>query len=462
MIHDVRKALTLLAMTFGLLCLASNIARAESWFEMLVMPGELAEAHAKLQSNCQNCHSSFDQGTQPGLCLNCHKDVAADVTAKTGFHGRSPEAVALACSTCHNDHQGRAFNMVPLDPETFDHSKTDFALVGAHAAAPCESCHLPGKKLSQAPSACIDCHKADDAHNGTLGTDCASCHGSIRWAEVKEFDHTKTKFPLIGRHADLNCDACHEAQVWKGLPVDCVGCHKIDDVHKDRFGPDCAACHETAKWVQVRFAHDRDTKFALTGKHKTTACEGCHLLGADPKKTPQDCVGCHLADDVHKASLGTDCASCHGTNDWVQQIKFDHDLTKMPLLGMHAVVPCEGCHVSKAFGTADTACASCHMVDDVHKAALGQDCATCHNPNGWAFWRFDHDIQTDFALTGAHKNLTCEACHTPGTEATKVKTVCAECHQKQDVHKGAFGSNCGACHQTTSFKGAKLQLKPAP
>ncbi len=458
----MRAILTFLALIVGFSWLAAGASQAETWFEALVMPGKLATAHAKLESKCENCHGSFAQDTQPKLCLNCHETVAADVATGAGFHGRAPEARALSCSSCHDDHQGRDFNMVPLDAETFDHSWTDFSLVGAHTAASCESCHLTGKKFAEAPSACVDCHKLNDPHKGALGTDCSSCHVGTRWDEVKAFDHSKTKFPLVGSHVTLNCDSCHAAEVWTGLPIDCIGCHMIDDVHENRFGADCATCHESGDWAKVRFEHDRDTDFALTGKHLETDCTGCHLPGGDAAKTTTDCIGCHQADDVHKSTLGEDCASCHGTESWVQEVVFDHDLTQMPLLGLHAIVPCEGCHNSKAFSEVDIACVSCHIGDDVHKAALDTDCATCHNPNGWVFWRFDHGTQTDFLLTGAHNGLVCEACHTPGTVATDVPVACAECHQKEDIHKGTFGANCEACHGTDTFKGAQLRLPATP
>lgn len=462
MVWLMRPLQTVFALIFASAALLAQGAAAESLFEKLVMPGDLAAAHSKLQSNCQNCHTSFDKGTQPELCLNCHKTVAADVTVGTGFHGRSPEAKALACSTCHNDHQGVDFNLLPLDRETFDHALTDFALAGAHAATDCQSCHVAGKKFAQAPSGCIDCHKKIEPHKGALGTDCARCHSETHWAEVKAFDHSTTQFALVGAHLKLECNSCHVGEVWKGLPKTCVECHKIDDVHQGRFGADCESCHAPAKWVDVKFSHDRDTKFALTGKHKTADCAACHAAGTDPVKTPQDCIGCHRAEDVHKASLGTDCAGCHSTSNWRQEVKFDHGLTKMPLIGLHAVVPCEGCHIGKDFAAADVGCISCHAAKDVHKAALGPNCAACHTPNGWAFWKFDHDQQTKFALTGAHKGLTCNACHLAGTVPEKVSVVCASCHEKQDVHKGSFGVNCAACHKTSGFEGAKLQLAPGP
>lgn len=425
------------------------------------MPGELASDHAKLETDCENCHNSFDQSGQSALCLDCHKTVAADVKAKIGFHGRSSEVQALACSTCHNDHQGRDFALIQLDPETFDHAMTDFPLVGGHVGVECSTCHLPGKKFAEAPSDCAACHKESDPHKGALGPKCGDCHTGTRWQDVRDFDHSKTRFALDGKHVGLVCDACHDAQVWKGLPLTCEGCHLIDDAHDDRF-PACGKCHDTKAWKQSRFDHNKDSKFALTGAHAKTDCTDCHKPGEAADKAPASCAGCHAEDDVHRAALGTDCAACHGTAAWDGDVVFDHDLTRLPLLGLHAVVPCESCHSSKDFAAAEPACDTCHAADDVHKTALGTNCGSCHTPNGWAFWQFDHDLETDFALTGGHKGLACDACHVMDTVASKLSSDCVTCHRLDDVHKGAFGDRCESCHTTSDFKQAKLKLKASP
>jgi hypothetical protein len=80
----------------------------------------------------------------------------------------------------------------------------------------------------------------------------------------------------------------------------------------------------------------------------------------------------------------------------------------------------------------------------------------CHNPNAWELWRFDHDAQTQFPLTGAHRGLTCHACHTT-KNVTKIVLGkdCYACHQKDDVHLGSLGRTCERCHVTASFKEVK-------
>ena len=80
--------------------------------ESVLAPGKLAQAHAKLEEDCQKCHVRFDRSAQDRLCMDCHKDVGQDMRAKAGFHGRlKPQT----CKTCHGDHKGRDVPLVSLD-----------------------------------------------------------------------------------------------------------------------------------------------------------------------------------------------------------------------------------------------------------------------------------------------------------------------------------------------------------
>ena len=76
-----------------------------------------------------------------------------------------------------------------------------------------------------------------------------------------------------------------------------------------------------------------------------------------------------------------------------------------------------------------------------------------------AAWRFDHDKATRFALTGAHRNVECDACHRAGDGGRAVAAAarggCQQCHRRDDPHRGQFGSDCGQCHDTASFADLK-------
>jgi hypothetical protein len=419
--------------------------------EKLVMPGPLAEAHARYEDDCGRCHEAFDKKQQRRLCLACHDTVAKDLERKEGFHGRTREAATVECRHCHPDHAGRDADILGLDIETFDHAVTDFVLRDAHSRAECSACHPSGRKHRDAPVECSGCHRSDDPHRGALGERCADCHAEGGWRRAR-FDHGRTRFALAGAHARTACAACHPDQHYAGTPRTCSACHAVDDVHRGQRGARCEQCHDSARWERARFDHGAATGFVLRGLHTRLGCESCHAGGVFSRRLSTDCVGCHRSDDPHDGKQGTACERCHHEDGWQRDVRFDHDLTDFPLLGLHGVVACEQCHASASYEGAPNACAECHTRDDAHAGRLGADCAACHNPNGWGLWSFDHAAQTRFALDGAHAGLACDACHLrPPGEVPAISASCSSCHARDDVHRGAFGARCELCHSTSDF-----------
>ncbi len=434
---------------FGIMSTQSVLA--ESWFEKLVMPGELITGHANLEKDCRNCHESFSQHTQSRLCLGCHKPIAADIDARKGFHGRQPTIRDTECRHCHTDHKGRQADIVGLDPQTFRHDVTDFPLKGAHVSVACESCHQAGKPRRTAPLECVGCHKKDEPHGGRLGKTCDGCHSVDAWKPTLSFDHGRTKFPLVGAHKSIACRTCHSDEQWKGLDVACVTCHRLKDAHGGRYGEKCETCHGSEKWSAIRFDHDKATKFPLLGEHRKLNCNACHTGNIYRDKLQTACVSCHKKQDVHQSQLGSACERCHTEKGWRQKVDFDHDLTSFPLIGLHAAVPCEGCHVTQEYKTTPRSCTACHK-DIHHEGRLGSRCEACHNPNGWKLFQFDHGKQTRFPLMGAHSSLSCHACHREKNPPTLVLPQdCYSCHSQDDIHRGAFGRNCATCHSTAAF-----------
>jgi hypothetical protein len=231
-------------------------------------------------------------------------------------------------------------------------------------------------------------------------------------------------------------------------------------VHQGTLGKKCAACHVTADWKKVVFKHNKVTRFPLKKRHNKLACRTCHM-GPDPKKEKLGtaCFTCHQKDDVHKGQEGKLCNGCHNEAGWGAEVFFDHDLTRFPLIGLHATASCEECHLTRKYRNTVLECIGCHKPKDVHEGRLGIDCKLCHNPNGWAFWRFDHDRQTDYRLDGAHLGLDCRACHRKVAEREiNLPTACFSCHRKDDVHRRSFGTRCERCHTTDSFK-APIQFR---
>jgi len=441
-----------------LACMLSGPALAQSWFDRLVMPGPLIQGHADHEKECNKCHEPFSKGSQTQLCMNCHKDIAADRQQKRGLHGRRPDAVKAECKHCHTEHKGRDADIVAFDRETFDHGFTDFILKGAHRTTRCDGCHKPAVAYRKAPPFCIDCHKTNEPHKGQLGEKCDACHSEESWRTVKPFDHSQTKFELTGAHAKVACNACHAGERYKGVSTICGDCHQLQDVHGGRYGMKCDNCHRPEKWDVIHFDHDRQTKFALRGGHRKVECGACHKGDLYRDKLSTACSSCHAKDDPHKGQLGSQCETCHNETGWRQKVDFDHDLTHFPLIGLHGLVPCEECHRTPSFKDTSTKCVSCHE-DSYHKGRLGADCGQCHNPNGWKLWRFDHDRQTNYPLTGAHRRLTCHFCHQESSIGKKISlsTSCYACHAADDAHQGNFGTTCDKCHTTETFKPGGLR-----
>ena len=447
----MRAALRILAIGAAMALLPAVAAHAESLFEKLVMPGEVIEGHAKYEKQCASCHEPFSKVNQKRLCLDCHKDIAKDIDAKKGMHGKRPDIAKVECKHCHTDHVGRKADIVQFDTQTFNHMFSDFELKGRHQTTQCAGCHVAQKKYSEALSTCIGCHKKDDSHKGELGQECARCHTEDGWRKQKPFDHSKTKFPLEGAHKDVQCAVCHAGERYKDLPRACVDCHKAQDPHASRYGAKCETCHASKKWTDVSFDHSK-TKFPLKGEHKKVKCDTCHTGDLYKDKLATTCISCHKKNDPHKGQLGAKCETCHAETGWRTKVAFDHDLTKFPLIGLHAAVPCEECHRTGAYKDTPRTCETCHK-DQRHEGRLGANCARCHNPNGFALWRFNHDKETKFPLTGSHKGLQCHACHaTKNTTKVSAPTTCFGCHSGDDAHRGAFGRSCETCHVTETFR----------
>ncbi len=425
--------------------------------ETALMPGQVIEGHAKWEEDCAKCHARFNKGAQTKLCLDCHREVTKDVAQKQGYHGRFKEE--RECRECHTEHKGRRENIAPITGQTFNHEQTDFPLKGAHAdakKAECKACHKPKVKYRDTPADCYACHKKDDKHKGSVGPACADCHTERNWKETR-FDHSKTRFLLRGKHADVKCVDCHADERYKNTPMDCYACHKKDDYHKGVFGPKCETCHGERDWKTSSFNHDKDTTYPLKGKHTKTKCESCHKVPVGKEKTPAACYACHKKDDKHKGNYGEKCENCHIEKDW-KSIPFDHDRdTKYPLKGKHKTTKCESCHKGRLYkDKTPTTCYACHKKDDKHKGNYGEKCENCHIEKDWKSIPFDHDRDTKYPLLGKHKPLKCESCHKGHLYKEKLKTTCYACHENDDKHKGQEGTKCEECHNERSWKETKF------
>jgi len=392
---------------------------------------------------CAKCHKKEKKYREaPSKCVACHK--------KNDTHkGR----LGKDCATCHNAKSWAKAR--------FDHKKTDFPLKFKHKKVTCGVCH-PGGRYKKTPLDCYTCHVINDVHNKEYGKKCKDCHTARSWKKYK-FDHEKTDFPLKFRHKKVDCNACHKGRFYgdkktgkikktKKIKKTCYECHKNDDEHKGRYGKKCKTCHSPKGWAKFTFDHDK-TKFALKDRHRKVACVKCHMGRAYGAKKVRTCDACHGKDDIHRGREGRDCSSCHNQRGWGKDVVFDHDITKFPLIGLHAVTLCEQCHDRADYKRVSVKCNACHKEDDKHKGGLGEECGVCHNPNGWRLWSFDHEAETEYTLDGKHKGLACGACHKKNIwKKDSTPDDCFSCHHDDDTHRGAFGLNCRRCHTTESFR----------
>lgn len=463
----------------AVLMLSSQGAAADS-AETALMPGKVIEGHAKYEEECKNCHKRFDKSAQTGLCLDCHKETAADVRSHKGYHGRLKDN---ECRPCHTDHKGRNAKIVIFDKTSFKHDETGYILEDKHKTAKCEGCHKPKLKYRETPSKCDSCHKNDDAHKGKLGLECDSCHNVKGWKK-STFDHEKSKFKLIGgKHADVECKKCHFDKAlnldktFKGAAKDCNSCHRKDDQakgHKGRYGEKCETCHTDRGWKVLHFGHDKETKYVLRDKHVQVKCDSCHVPAKPLYKQnlPTKCVACHRKDDKekgHQGKLGEKCESCHTEKSWKTD-DFDHDKnTKYPLKGKHRDAKCDTCHKGGVAGNAykkaleelETTCVGCHRKDDQekgHKGNYGVTCESCHTEKDWKNRVFDHTRDTKYKLQDKHVQVKCKSCHVPDKPlyGQKLETSCISCHRKDDVHKNQLGQKCETCHTEESWTKAKF------
>jgi len=457
----------------------------------LTSPGALATAHANIDGddNCGKCHEAGKQVVAK-LCLDCHKDLAAELGASRGLHGKQYKG--KACEECHVEHLGKNARLVRWPGgamEKLDHGLTGWALEGGHTKPACLDCHKKASPLGKSQfvatsTACASCHK--DPHAGKFGGDCVRCHGMSEWKgfERKAFDHKLAKYELTGKHTTVACEKCHLGTPPKWKPVEfatCEACHQ--DPHKGEFKPKaCASCHETSSWEaasdKMRTQHP---KLSLANGHAKLKCETCHDKGNDkPPSKGLACVGCHSP--VHTAPFGRTCEGCHASIRWVglpENIGRDnHGKTRYPLTGKHVTTACADCHLKTkpqaqryrrlAFDT----CAGCHP--DVHagefKQRAGGECAQCHTVNGFVPTKFgvlDHE-KTAFPLQGRHVATPCSQCHTgarPRTTFTVQKRDCASCHENphgtqfaQEMAKGG----CASCHTPVDWHQSKIDHSTFP
>ncbi|MFH1810308.1 MAG: hypothetical protein ABIJ09_16300 [Pseudomonadota bacterium] len=359
---------------------------------------KLRGAHAK--TSCLKCHPAREVEATASAILPPVKP-----TQVVDYRGVG----ARGCASCHSDvHRGKfgqrcerchvetswSRTHISKAQKSF-HDKSRFPLRGLHEVARCGTCH-PAKKggglqtRGLAFERCDDCHR--DAHFGQVadeggrGTACERCHDEQGFYPPRYnlARHDKGPYPLEGAHRAVACNACHPPDPERfsaKLPASvrdapepvrrtelynftrlrrpevtstrCDSCHR--DVHGGQFArgepvKPCSACHQLDSFAQPRFDHDRDSRFALTGKHREASCARCHQRRQERveyRGTARVCATCHT--DVHRGQFGDlTCERCHDTQKFKPSrfVHGDPAFGDITLTGAHARVPCARCHPS--------------------------------------------------------------------------------------------------------------------
>ena len=361
-------------------------------------------SHAEIGNDCAQCHPEPWSSEYMGdRCVRCHTDIGKELPDQSTIHGAlKGDSATLNCRTCHHDHRGSTALLTEVASNDFPHAVTGFALT-SH------------QKLNDTTAfTCLDCHPSDF-----------------------EFD-----------------------------PTICVTCHlKVDNVftiaHGLQFSENCLACHD-GKDTYGKAFDPAQARFALMGKHTGLLCTQCHLNArsiVDLQSAPTDCQNCHQKDDPHPRGTSFECATCHNTNGWEENVAFDHQLAaNFKLEGKHTGVTCDKCHTTHhLFIGAPTDCVACHEKEDPHEQRYGTRCDDCHIPTGWQEnVKFDHNLAVNFKLEGKHISVPCEQCHTIPHQFIGTPIDCFACHEKEDKHNGEYGTNCGACHDPSEWKNATV------
>jgi hypothetical protein len=402
----------LFAITMLALGLFAGIARGDDFLKS--SPGELSASHASLdkQGACDTCHEA-DRSVSVAKCLGCHDHAKLKrrIDANQGLHA-SAGVKGRDCKLCHQEHRGRSFDLMGWKgiggQQGFDHARGGWALQGKHAVTDCARCHKTVNRQGLrtfvgTDRTCGTCHTKENPHGPLRQAllKCERCHSEASWRPPKskqDFDHddaNQAAMKLEGSHGDVACVKCHPKAAFKLAAFDngnCVQCHQSPHGGQLFDSKRCTSCHSATlrSMREVRFDHKKETGYAILGKHAQLECAKCHTKALGKRKPTGSCETCHAEDHKHGKRF-------------------------------------------EKFGNPPA-------------------CSTCHSQRAWkASFQFNHQTNTNFALTAKHAAAPCRSCHrgkSPSDfERFDLKNGCVGCHRHEKAHGGKFKNDqCLTCH----------------
>ncbi len=221
----------------------------------------LRGAHAGAE--CKECHTASLEAPLSRACAGCHQDV------HQGEFGHQ-------CQGCHSEQ-----NWLPLF-NVDAHRRTNFPLVGRHAAIPCTECHtdMTNRGFARETVNCLNCHQ--NAYQATaatqvnhvqmgFGTACGACHTGLAWQGAHFPEHDSCFLINSGSHSGIACLTCH-SNLFRARPTGT--CNTNTET--------CTSCH--AHLCAAMDAQHTPAKLAAAGLTDPSAysckdlkCYQCHL-----------------------------------------------------------------------------------------------------------------------------------------------------------------------------------------
>ncbi len=219
------------------------IKHLAAW-QRLASPGDLSAAHRRLEGDCGACHTTVI-GASRTKCIACHAtEERLLIWPELTFH-----ASVSDCRACHPEHLGASAPSTRMD-------HVALATMGLGLLTSGES--EVGRSVAQHLSSWI------------------------------------AESPVGGDGGRASRLAPAEAVLR------CATCHAKSDAHREMFGNDCGACHETSGWVIPEYRHPSSASTDCAQCHRAPPCHHtphfgrvCRPVAGKPNAEVRDCHSCH-------------------------------------------------------------------------------------------------------------------------------------------------------------------------
>lgn len=380
--------------------------------------GKMSSAHAVLATKCDACHlrtaGSFSAKANDRACLACHD----------GPIHHANQAFTPNCSSCHEEHQGRARLAATADAScTQCHAHLTTASGPAKYAREIENFGSGHPEFAALRPGVVDPgtiklnHAIHMRHNlagpnGPVQLDCDDCHRPPTSAQPLRFG-SAAGIPLsIAQKSDLPVAISERAYMAPATYAKhCVACHGLE--FDKRFGE--SAPHDTPQVIHTfliqRFrqyiaAHPTELREAepdrsLPQKPVPVAARVLTLEQWVAERVSESeellwrktCKQCHALTIPTDGGLPT-VANSNITVRWMPHANFNHE--------RHQMLKCTECHLG-ALTSQETAdillpgiatCEKCHHAGTDSAEARCFECHTYHD------WTKEKDVKGKLTLNG--------------------------------------------------------------